>query len=113
SQNHRSAEGWISIWDVWVIGIAGPGNVRADLRREGESALGVEDSVPLPAADEFVHPTAGAAGEPLPLSEWQLVREIGVERVPETEGRDAPAEGEIVGIQCRLRLIRAGVGGAT
>ena len=112
TQNHGPAEGWIVIGHVGIIRIAGPGDVRADLGREGKAALGIDDSVPLPAANEFVHQAAGAAGEPLPLSEWQLVGEIRVELVPETEGRDSPAEGEFEGIQDRLRLIRSGVGRA-
>ncbi len=100
------------IGHVGVVRIAGPGNVRADLGREGEAALGVDDSVPLPAADESVHPAAGAAGKPLSLSEWQLIGEIGVELVPETESCNAPAEGKVEGIQDRLGLIRGAVGGA-
>src|SRR2546427_9577479 len=36
---------------------------------------------PLPAANDLVQPAVGATAEPLPLSEWQLVAEIGVERI--------------------------------
>ena len=47
------------------------------------------------------------------ISKRQLITEIAVELVLETEGRDSPAESEIVNIQERLRLILAGVGGAS
>src|SRR3989442_765907 len=49
---------------------------------------------------------------PAPV-QHQLITEIAVEVVLETEGRDSPAESEIVNIQERLRLILAGVGGAS
>ena len=66
----------------------------------------------MPAADQGVHPTRGGTAEPLPLSEWELIAEVGVEGMPETEGRNPPAEAEIERIQDRFRLIRARVGGA-
>src|SRR5690348_4530336 len=47
-----------------------------------------------------------------PASKRQLIAEVGVELVTQTEGGDSPAEGEIVNIEKGLGLILAGVGRA-
>src|SRR6266849_466906 len=60
-QNHRSLKVRIPVGCVGLIGIAGPGSIGASQRREGEPAQKVDDSIPLPAANQLVHNPMGAA----------------------------------------------------
>src|SRR5713101_5258869 len=82
-QNHRSLKVRIPVGCVGILGVAGPGNIGASQRRVGESALSLEDSIPLPAADQLVHEATGTIAEAPPAPKRQLIAEVGVELVAE------------------------------
>src|SRR5581483_2104988 len=85
--------------------IPGSGPIRADQRRYGEPSRRGKDTVPLPTADQLVHPAGSSAAEHLTVSERQLIAEVGVELVQEAEGGGSLVEPPVKAIQCRRRLI--------
>ena len=87
-QNHGTLEVRIPVRYVGLIGVAGPGNIGTRQRREWESALSVDDSIPLPAADQMIDNSTGAVSKALPVPKRHLIAEISVELVLEAVGRD-------------------------
>jgi hypothetical protein len=75
SRDRRSLEVRIPVRCVGYIGVACPGIIKANHRREGEAALRGDDAVPLPAADQQVLESAG------PAPERQLIAEARTELV--------------------------------
>ena len=89
-QNHLPLEVRIPVRRVGRIRVPGPGNFGANHRREGEATLRTDDAIPLPAADELIHPPAGAATEAMAAPERQRIADVSVKLVLEAAGRDSP-----------------------
>src|SRR5205809_5278854 len=109
-QNHRSFKIRIPVGHVGLAGVARPRKIGANQRREGEPALSREDPIPLPAADQLIHETGGAARESLPISERQLIEVTRIELMEEAKGRNAFAPVANIRADNRRRLIFAGRG---
>src|SRR5205807_8219694 len=81
SENRVSFEVGIPAWPIGkATSVSRTGPIRANLRRNGKAAIGYKDAVPLPTADQLVHPTRSSA-ESLAVPERQLIAEVGAELV--------------------------------
>src|SRR5437867_8117767 len=109
SQNRVSFEVGIQAWSIGkAAGVPRTGPIRADLRRNRKAAIGYKDAVPLPTADQLVHPTRSSAAERLAVSERQLIAEVGAELVQEAEGGGSLVEPPVKAIQrCGSLIIGA------
>src|SRR5262249_14447733 len=76
---------------------AGTGNIGTSQRREREPACPPEAAIPLPGADQFIHNSAGATSEALPVPEGQLITVVSVELVGEAVGSDAAVQPDVIG----------------
>src|SRR5690348_6137 len=76
----------IPVGHIRLIGVAGAGSIRSGQRRERETTLPVDDSVPLPAADQLLDEAGGI------VPELQLVTEVSVELMREAIGRDSAVQ---------------------
>src|SRR3989449_4457278 len=92
SQNHRPLKVRIPVGYVGITRIARPGRIGAGQRRKGESAGNPDARIPLPAADQLVHDSSGAASEALPVPKRQLIAGEPVERVGEAVGSNAAVQ---------------------
>src|SRR5262249_48812106 len=81
--DHISGKVRIPVRHVGLIVVAGSGSIGAGQRSEGKSALSSDDPIPLPAADQFVYNTSGAASEALSIPKRQLITEVTIELVRE------------------------------
>jgi hypothetical protein len=73
SQNHLPAEVGVPVGHVGNPGVSVSGLIGANRRRNGKAAPRAEDAVPLPAADQFLHPAAGTAPKSLGASDRQII----------------------------------------
>src|SRR5262252_2106227 len=106
SQNRVSFEVGIPAWPIGkATSVARTGPIRANLRRNGKAAIGYKDAVPLPTADQLVHPTRSSAAERLAVPERQLIAEVRIELVQEAEGGGSLVEPPIEAIQSCGSLI--------
>ena len=64
----------------------------------------------MPGADQFIHNSAGAASEALPVPKWQLIAVERVELVGEAVGSDAAVQPAIVRT-VEIRWLVSGGGG--
>src|SRR5439155_15351649 len=87
-QNHQLLEVQITVRYVGMTRVPTTRSIGARQRREGESARNPEAPIPLPAADQLVHDTDGAASEALPVPKRQLITGVRVELVVEAVGCD-------------------------
>ena len=99
-----------SSWARRDCGVAVAAPVGANHRHNGKAAVHGDDAIPLPVADHFFDPAAGAGGESLSIPKRQLIKEVGAELVCDAVGRNYLAEVQGVPAQDRPRLIlvRAG-----
>ena len=72
--------------------------------------MGVEDAIPLPAADQLVRESSGGAADRPAVPERQQISEVAVKLVLQAVGPDSPAELRIVRVPERRRVI---IGGGT
>src|SRR5207247_9206571 len=86
------------------------GGVGANQRREGESALPIQDSIPLPASDQLVHKAGGAARESLSVSKGQLIAVARVELVGEAEAGNPSVQAANIRSDQSSRLVFTGGG---
>src|SRR5262249_28632467 len=106
SQNRVSVEIGIQVWPVRkATRIPRSRPIRANLRRDGKAAIGYKDVVPLPTADQLVHPTCSSAAERFAVPERQLIAEVGAELVQQAEGGGALVAPPIKAIQDRGSFI--------
>src|SRR5262249_8424600 len=84
--------------------------IRTNQRRYGEPACRSNDTVPLPTANQLIHPAGSAVAERLAISERQLIAEAGVELMEEAEGRGSLVEAPVKAIHGRRRLIVGATG---
>src|SRR5262249_30645581 len=106
-QNHRPLEVRIQVGYVDERSVAVAGTIEAGQRRGRKTALSGEDSIPLPASNDTVHPPAGGTGKSLAAPQRQLIAEVRVELVFEAVGGDASVQAAIVGTEKVRRLIFA------
>src|SRR5207244_6477137 len=107
AQYHRPFKVRIQVGYVDGSSVAGAGIIEPNQRREGETALSVEDPIPLPAPDQIVHPTAGVTAKALAVPERQLIAEVGIELVFQAVCGHAFVPVTIVGTGQVWRLIFA------
>src|SRR5207247_5867089 len=106
SQNRVSFEVGIQAWSIGkATGVPRTGLIRANLRRNGKAAIGYKDAVPLPTADQLVHPTRSSTAERLAVPDRQLIAEVGAELVQEAEGGGCLVEPPVKAVQDRGSLI--------
>src|SRR6266571_3578118 len=86
SQNHFPLKVRIPVRYFGNTGIAGTRRIRAGQRRKGESARNPNAPIPLPAADQLVRDTSGAASEALPIPKRQQIAVVPAELVGEAVG---------------------------
>src|ERR1051326_4496703 len=95
----------IPIRHVGLAGITRPRRVGSHQRCEGEPALPVENSIPLPATGQLVHEPSGAPRKSLPITERQLIAVARVELVGETEAGDPFVQVANIGTDNSGRLV--------
>src|SRR5262249_34983049 len=89
SQDHVSGKVRIPVGRVGLISIAGSGSIGANQGCERESSLSSDDAVPLPAADQLIYNSTGAASEALAAPKRQLIAEVAIKLMVETVGRNS------------------------
>src|SRR5437667_3140728 len=107
TKKHRPLEVRSQVGYVDDTAVAGAGIIEAGERRDGKPALSGDDPIPLPAANQTVHPAAGAAAEAVSTPERQLIAEVRVELVLEAVSGDSLVQVAIVGTEKFGRLIFA------
>src|SRR5437867_594030 len=107
AQNYLPLKVRIQVGYVDGSSVAATRIIEADQRREGKTALSADDAIPLPAPNQTVHPAGGVTAKALPVSERQLITEVGIELVFDAIGGHAFVPVTIVGTQQVRRLIFA------
>src|SRR5262249_15950804 len=106
-QNHWALKVRTQVRYVDQRSVAGAGAIETDQRRERKSTLSGDDSIPLPAPNQTVHPPADAAAKALPAPERQLIAEVRIELVCEVVSGDTFVQMAIVGTEKVRRLVFA------
>src|SRR5438445_5500878 len=98
-QNNRTAEGRVPVGHIRISDIAVSRAIRAHRRREAQTRLGRHYTIPLPAANQLIHRSAGRPAPVFAPSERQLIANVAVELVLDAERCRPFAQSQIIGIQ--------------